>query len=323
MVTHGISFEDWSKGVRPSPTGPKRAAKRSDEEYDAARERQAARMKELKDRIERENPQGRTGNEFLELLAQDEAQVSIRRFHGDSVEGVIREVEPLRITLRTELHEAYVVAKLRASYLCRKEDEDGLLDAFRVDPGLASLRQFPPRLPKHRDPLDEEAIKARIDEQAPLTLTLHDGVLVTGVPHWMDRFQLLLEHDGRHAFVFRHAIYRMETGTDTLDGEGLKSLREFLAEPVYEDAHPSSLGVGEVFVPEQFDDFPIRDRRYTTRLEHFRELPDTMKPITIRREGERYVLVDGYRRLTVARDLEWSKIPVAVTWAPAFRNKRA
>lgn len=307
LLRENISYEEFLK--RRAQKKKKSLSTRTSEERDRAKELQEERMKLLAERLEQEAHLGSMGDEFLRNRSEEGNSVSVWRFHSPRFEGVITEIQPLMLIMKTEHQEALRLRKLGCVFVYVSSEADAILSQIHVNLDQMSLLQYPPREPSRRIDLSDDLLESG----SSLSLVTHDGLLLKGKVGWSDRFQFLLELDeGGVVFVFKHSVAKASEGNEFLL-ESSTTLKAFLEKsPDMPNNHPKELALEDILVPVQFDDYDVKDKRYEEISELFDAGKFQLHPIRIRREGEQYVLLDGYRRLTLAREKELPKIPVRV-----------
>lgn len=307
LLHEGISYEEYQRR-RANKTKANRST-RTEEEHERARELQAQRMEELHERLEREARFGATGDGFLQACMDSEQPVVVLRFHRPSFEGEVREIKPLVLVLRTETQDPLYLRKLGCALLFRKDEEEAIRQELMVDLEQLGLLQYPAREPENRYQLPEELL----EEGKELRALLHSGLLVSGVVEWVDRFQFMLRFpEGQCVFVFKHSVCSLEEGLQ--EPGSMISLQEYEEKkPDVPFALPEELPLEDIQVPVQFDDYDVKDKRFQQIMELFDQGKFEIHPLRIRREGDRYVLLDGYRRLVLAREKELEKVPVSLS----------
>lgn len=282
---------------------------RTQEEIEEARQAREKRKQDLQERVANEAHLGATGDSYIKRLIEEEVHVEILRFHAPSFDGTIVEVEPFLLFLKTSTQPKLKLIKRYCTLFFKKEEQNLVYSQLRIAPLQFSLRQYPHREPSKRYKVPKKLMEAG----APLWTLLHNGLLLGGDIIWADRFQFLLRlPEGGEIFVFKHSVHFASDEEFTPEG-GSHTLAEFFSnKPSLPKPHPEVLPPKEIEVPANFNDFPVKDDLYKKYLEAFEQDDFELKPVTVRREGDSYVLIDGYRRLTLAVEKGIDSLPIIV-----------
>lgn len=71
------------------------------------------------------------------------------------------------------------------------------------------------------------------------------------------------------------------------------------------------------------DNFRVNENRNIAHLMNTMKLRGVMNPVTVRKEGRKYVLVAGFRRYLAAKKLGWTKITASIMYPELFKQKGA
>lgn len=282
---------------------------RTPEEIEQAKQVREERKQKLQERVQKEAHLGAQGDAYMSQLIEENTHVEILRFHAPSFDGNIIQVEPFLLFLQTKAQPKLKLIKRYCALLFKKEEQAQVYSQLKIAPQQFSLRQYP-----HREPSKRYTIpKALLQEGEQLSVLLHNGLLVSGRIVWVDRFQFLLQlPEGAELFIFRHSIHQAAQTEAELDDAALSLAEFFSSKPSLPKMHPETLSPSEIEIPSNFDDFPVKDELYNQYLEAFEQGDMELKPVTVRREGDSYVLIDGYRRLTLAKEKDFPELPIIV-----------
>ncbi|MFC2172793.1 hypothetical protein ACFLU6_09195 [Acidobacteriota bacterium] len=289
-----VNKESELKSIRPP------------EQIEQARQRRMERRKQIEERVRKESHLSARGDAHLKQLIESKEEITIHRFFNTPVSGTLRGIELFRLIIKTDINPSFAIGKLSCAFLCSNADETRICEQVRVDLDQMVFHQFPPRSPDLRYQIPEELLR----EGSALGVMLHNGFLLVGTVLWADRFQFVLRlPSGGDPFVFRHSVFK--AGTEAFEVGLHPTLSRVLAEPPeLKPVYPSKISVAEIIVPDCFDDFPVQDEKYECLLNAFERGGLALAPIQVRREGGHYVLVDGYRRLTLARQKSLASVPI-------------
>jgi sRNA-binding regulator protein Hfq len=282
---------------------------RTPEEIEAAKEAREERKQKLAARLEKESHLGQEGDSYIQELMENKIHIEVLRFHAPSFDGTIVGVEPFLLYLHTKTQPKLKLIKRYCTLFFKKEEQMQVYSQLSIAPNQFSLRQYPHREPSKRYHVPKDLLKAN----EPLHVLLHNGLMLNGTIIWADRFQFLLElPEGGEIFVFKHSVHHAANEAFEPEGGSLSLAEFFTNKPELPKLHPEALPPEEIEVPSNFDDFPVKDNVYKQYLEAFEQGDFELKPVTVRREGESYVLIDGYRRLTLAKDKGIGSLPIIV-----------
>jgi sRNA-binding regulator protein Hfq len=280
--------------------------RRPPEQVELAQQRQEERRQKIEERVQQESHLGATGDSYLQALQEEGEAVEVLRFHALTMRGTVLGVEPFRLIFKTEKNPSMPLGKLRCAVLYKISEREVVQQQVQVDLEQLALQQYPHRYPDKRYQIPEELLALGKE----LYLLLHNGFVFGGEVVWVDRFQFLLRLDqGGEIFVFRHGVHRVSK--EPILPEQAVTLASFVANPPSKEANgPKELPPEAIEVPANFDDYPVKDEGYERLLKAAEREGFELDPIQIRREGDSYVLMDGYRRLTLARENSYKTLPV-------------
>ncbi len=286
---------------------------RTPEEHKKAQELRKQRELELQKRIEEANKVPPQGDLFLQEEMEKQHSWTALRFYAPKFSGQIIKIQPLKIYLRTKHDSSLPLRKITCVLLHRTEEEEALYEHIKVNPQQEALKEFPYYEPSERYTVPEEWL----EEGAPLTLDLHNGLRLQGSVIWADPFQILLKLADQHdVFVFRHSIKQAYNSllTDEEESSQWPTLQAFLKMPPNPPQYPKELDIEKIKIPRHFFDYPVKDQRFHKIQELYEQGKFTINPIAVKREGEQYVLVNGFRRLTLAKEKNIPKVPIILTY---------
>jgi len=306
IASGNLTYEKYRERLQ-NKNQPK--TKRPVEQIEAAKRRIQERKQKLEERVALESHLGENGDNYFQNRIADKQLVKFVRFHNPSMYGEITRIEPFRLILKTERNPSSYVVKRHCAIVYRLKEEQEVISQVQVALEQAAQKQYPPREPKDRYIIPEEWL----ERGQAISLLLHNGFLIWGMVLWADRFQLMLQlPNDREIFVFRHAVHL--ASQEELEGFGEHiPLNEFIqSPPALPEVHPESVPPTEIIVPAPFDDYPVKDELYDKYLIAFDKGSLELEPLKVRKEGNYYVLLDGYRRLTLALEKELDNIPIEV-----------
>ncbi len=304
-----LTYEEYLENKNRPKVSRRRPSHRSDEEHNRALELREERNRALQERVERESHLGKTGDSYLQERIKAGKDIRILRFHKSAFVGVLKEVEPFRLFLQTETNPKLTLTKRFCSAILEEEEWQTVAEQLLISLPQRAMRQIPHHEPKMRYEVPEELL----EEEFPLALMLHEGILVSGSIVWHDRFQILLSlPDGGNLFVFRHAVHRAAASADEWDDETVPYFTYSEESTNLPEVHPEELKVDEIYVPVQFNDYSVEDQVYQKYSDAYDKGNFKFEPLYVRREGDSYVLVDGYRRWALAKEKGEVSIPITV-----------
>jgi sRNA-binding regulator protein Hfq len=281
---------------------------RSQEEHAEARKRQEARWRALEEQAAGLVHLGARGSAHLEALVEAGRELEVARFHGPAVRGLLRQEEPYRLLLEDGAGRGFSLAKLKCTLLYAAEDAERIGRQLRIDRLQAALRQHAPYEREERYQVPDELLR----EGEGLGVMLHNGWVLNGVVRWFDRFHLGLElAGGGEVLIFSHGVLRAQAALIEPE-EGLTLAEHLAAPPPPSPELPTALPLERIRPYPGHDDYPVKDWRYEEYLERSRREGFELPTLKVRRHGEQYYLADGYRRLTLARELGYDVVPVEV-----------
>jgi sRNA-binding regulator protein Hfq len=281
---------------------------RSAEEHAEAKKRLEVRWRALEERAAGLVHLGARGSAHLEALVEARREVEVGRFHGPAVRGVLRTVEPYRLLLEDGAGRGFTLAKLKCTLLYPAEDAERIGRQLQVDRRQAALRQHAPYEPEERYQVPDELLR----DGEGLGVMLHNGWVLNGEIRWFDHFHLGLElPGGGEVLIFSHGVLRAQAALIEPE-EGLALAEHLAAPPAPSPELPTSLPLERIRPYPGHDDYPVKDWRYEEYREHSRRPGFELPRLKVRRHGEQYYLADGYRRLTLARELGYDAMPVEV-----------
>lgn len=304
-----LTYEQYLENKNRPKVRRRRPSHRSEEEHNRAIQLREERNKALQERVERESHLGKTGDSYLKERIDDGQAIRILRFHKPAFIGVLTEVEPFRLFLQTETNPKLTLTKRFCSAILEDGDWESIASQLLVSLPQRAMRQIPHHEPKMRYVVPDDLL----EDGAPLSVLMHEGLLVNGTIVWSDRFQVLLSlPDGGNIFIFRHAIHRAAEDSAEWDADSVPYL-EFSDEGTdLPEVHPGELKVDDVYVPVQFNDYSVEDQVYQKYSDAYDKGNFKFDPLYVRREGDSYVLVDGYRRWALAKEKGEVSIPITV-----------
>jgi sRNA-binding regulator protein Hfq len=308
IVSGTLSYEQWLNN-RGRISIKRKPSVRTAEEKNQAFEQKKQRQEQLTERVQRESHLGETGNSYLETQINTQEMLVVHRFHGNIFRGRLLEIEPFRIVLCTEQNPRITLVKRYISTIVKHCEQEQIYKQWIVCLTQRARQQIPYHDPKGRYDISEELLQLG----AQLSIITHDGILFSGILEWFDRFQFMLQlPEGGQVFVFRHAVHRAQVQSFAPEGASMPYL-SFITNPVVlPDVHPKELPPSAIDIPCHYNDYHVRDPIYHNYLQKLEEGNFTIEPIVVRRESDHYVLVDGYRRLTLAREKNLDVIPIVV-----------
>lgn len=305
-----LTYEQWViSRTQPKQRRP-RTGNRSPEEHATAQQLRQERMQRLQERVERESHLGNHGDAYLSACIESKSPLRILRFHRPHFVGTLIAIEPFRLFFQTDTNPNMVLTKRFCSSLLQEEDWDIVSQQLSISLPQRALRQMPHHEPHMRAPIPDELL---IPDHT-ISVMLHEGLFFSGSVRWVDRFQFLLDlPQGGQIFVFRHGVHRIQEENPSSWQDNAILLPDFeIQNPSLPDVHPKELNVDELFIPVHFQDYPVEDPIFQKYRQSHEKGNFQFEPILVRRESDMYVLVDGYRRWYLAKELGISVIPITV-----------
>ena len=309
IASERLTYEQWVGNQSKPKARRRRPSHRSEEEHTHAQELREERLKALQERVERESHLGNKGDAYFEEKIEKEVPLQVMRFHKQGFSGILTKAEPFRLFMKTETNPSMVLTKRFCSAVFVESEQERVLSQCQVSLMQRAQHQIPHHEPSMRFQIPEDVLK----EGRPLWIMLHDGIQIEGSLLWSDRFQLLVSLPNEsEIFVFRHAVYRAATEAPELEGEFVPLLDFDENSLELPNVHPKELSLDDVYIPTQFNDYSVKDVIFDKYVEAFDKGDFNFDPLYVRREGDSYVLVDGYRRWILAKEKGVETIPIIV-----------
>jgi sRNA-binding regulator protein Hfq len=243
------------------------------------------------------------GSWYFQQLLQYQTPLVFVLYNGQSLVSPITEIQKYDFRLGEQ-----IIPKLHITHCYQASQADKIKELIPVNEEVKTKGLVPAIKPIDRYLIPDKDLERCREEKNLVTFTTLGGEVIRGVIEWLDSFQIkvnLQENIG--VVVFRHGIHDAILQPEVGEVSGQVS-------PQLEKT-PVEIPIEKISVELAIHQNTRLNPEITQKVrEQTKTLGKIPKPIWVAYDKERdvYVLLDGFRRLTIAQELGLKTLPAVV-----------
>lgn len=262
------------------------------------------KLKELKPRklLLRRRKEG-IGSWYFQQLLQHQTPVVFVLYNGQSLISPITEIQKYDFRLGEQ-----IIPKLHITHCYEAYQVDKIKELISINEEVKAKGLVPAIKPIDRYFIPDKDLERCREEKSPVTFTTLGGEVIRGVIEWLDSFQIKVNlQENLGLVIFRHGIHDalLQPGVGETSGQV----------PSQPEKTPVEIPIDKISVELAIHQNTKLNPEITQKVrEQTKALGRIPKPIWVAYDKERdvYVLLDGYRRLTIAQELGLKTLPAVV-----------
>jgi sRNA-binding regulator protein Hfq len=262
------------------------------------------KLKELKPKklMIRRRKEG-IGGWFFQQLRQNQTPLVFALYDGQTILSPITEIEKYDFRLGEQ-----TIPKLHVTHCYEVKQAEKVKERIQINEEVKAKALTPALKPTDRYLIPDKTLESCQEGKSPITFTTLGGEVIRGLIEWADSFQVkLMLQDDVWVTVFRHGVYEatfQESASEAPEQGEPQSVKT-----------PVEIPIEKISVELAIHQNAQLNPQITGKVrEQTKTLGKIPRPIWVAydKERDKYILLDGFRRLTIAQELGLATLPAII-----------